>query len=176
MILAQLCPPARRRIYLWSKADFNHIRQSIQSLCEDFVVTYPPTTPINILWNKFSDICTQCLNLIPTKWSTTKQKQPWITRQIKQLTRKKQRAYKRASLTNSPSDWATYQDLKRLSQRECRSAFNNYVSSFIDENNNVTKKLWSLTVLKIENKIALVLVHSNTKEQLTPTLCLKQMF
>ena len=65
MILAQLCPPppARRRIYLWSKADFNYIRQSIQSLCEDFVITYPPTTPINILWNKFSDICTQCLNL-----------------------------------------------------------------------------------------------------------------
>ena len=33
--------------------------------------------------------------------------------------------------------------MKRLSQRECRSAFNGYVASFIDEGNNVTKKLWS---------------------------------
>ncbi|XP_065901865.1 uncharacterized protein [Dysidea avara] len=163
MILAQLCPPARRRIYLWSKADFNHIRQSIQSLCEDFVITYPPTTPINILWNKFSDICTQCLNLIPTKWSTTKQKQPWITRQIKQLTRKKQRAYKRAHLTNSLSDWATYQDLKRLSQRECCSAFNNYVSSFIDENNNVTKKLWSFIKNRKQDRTGIsTLEHQGT--------------
>jgi len=148
LILAQVCPPAKRRIYLWSKADFNNIRQSIQSLCEEFVITYPPSTPINTLWNHFSDICTQCLNMVPTKWSTTKQKQPWVTRQIKQLTRKKQRAYKRARLTNSASDWENYQNLKKLSQRECRSAFNNYVSSFIDENSNVTKKLWSF----IKNK------------------------
>ena len=66
LILAQVCPSVKRCIYLWSKADFNYIRQFIQSLCEDFVATYSSTTPINILWNKFSDICTQCLNLIPT--------------------------------------------------------------------------------------------------------------
>lgn len=147
-ILAQLCPSVGRRIYLWSKADFIHIRQFIESLCEDFVATYPSTTPVNILWNKFFDICIQCLNLIPTKWSTTKQKQPWITRKIKQLTRKKQRAYKRARLTNNLNDWSSYQELKRLSQRECRTAFNRYVNSFIDDNGNVTKKLWSF----IKNK------------------------
>ena len=28
-------------------------------------------------------------------------------------------------------------------QRECRKAFNNYISSFIDAENNRTKKLWS---------------------------------
>ena len=37
LIQAKVCPPAKRHIYLWSKADFNYIRQSIQSLCEDFV-------------------------------------------------------------------------------------------------------------------------------------------
>ena len=97
------------------------------------------------------------------KWSTTKQKQPWITRQIKQLTCKKQRAYNHARLTNSPSDWATYQDLKRLSQRECRSAFNNYVSSFIDENNNVTKKLWSFTKNRKQDRTGInTLEHQGT--------------
>ena len=60
--------------------------------------------------------------MIPTKWSTTKPKQPWITRQIKHQTCRKQRAFKHAHLTNDPHDWSTYQDLKKLSQRECRSA------------------------------------------------------
>ena len=34
-------------------------------------------------------------------------------------------------------------NIKRLTQQECRKAFNNYISSFIDAENNCTKKLWS---------------------------------
>ena len=139
---SQVCP-STRCIYLQSKANFDRIRQTIKSLCDRFVANYSTTTPINTLWNKFSDTYLLCLNMIPTNWSTTKPKQPWITRQIKQLTRRKQRAFKHARLTNNPHDWSTYQDLKRLSQWECRSAFNRYVSSLIDENNNATKRLWS---------------------------------
>ena len=113
--------------------------------------------------------------MIPTKWSNTQQKQPWITRQIKQLTHRKQRAYKHARLTNNQRDWSTYQDLKRLSQRECRFAFNRYVSSFIDENNNVTKKLWSFIKNK-KNKTALELMHLTIVEQPTLNPCLKLIF
>ena len=80
---------------------------------------------------EFSDLCNRCLQQIPSKWSTSKRNQPWITSQIKQLTRKKQRAYNRARLTNHAKDWYTYYDLKRLSQRECHTAFNKYVSNFI---------------------------------------------
>ena len=143
LIQAESCPTTRRHIYLWSKANFNYIRQSIQSLCEEFVSSFAVTTPVSTLWNEFSKICNHCLSLIPSKWSTTKQNQPWITHHIKQLSRKKQRAYNRARLTKHASDWSTYLDLKRLSQHECRVAFNKYVSNFIDGNNNVTKKLWS---------------------------------
>ena len=42
--------------------------------------------------------------------------------------------------------------MKRLSQRECRSAFNSYVVSFIDESNNVTKKLWSFIKSKTQDR------------------------
>ena len=155
LIQAESCTTAGRHIYLWSKANFNYIRQSIQSLCEDFVSSFTVTTPITTLWNGFSDICNHCLKLIPSKWSTTKQNQPWITRHIKQLSRKKQRAYNRARLTNHASDWSTYLDLKRLSQRECRAAFNKYVSNFIDGNNNVTKKLWSFIKNRKQDRVGI---------------------
>ena len=139
---------------MWSKADFNYIRQSIQSLCEDFVINFSITTPVSTSWNKFSDICNQCLKLIPSKWSSNKRKQPWITSHIKQITHKKQRAYNRARLTNYAKDWSAYLDLKRLSQRECRTAFNKYVSNFIDDN-NITKKLWSFIKNRKQDRIGI---------------------
>jgi len=45
--------------------------------------------------------------------------------------------------TNHPGNWSTYFEIKRLTQQECRKAFNNYISNFIDSENNCTKKLWS---------------------------------
>ena len=75
----------------------------------ELCLNLPTFHSVNILWNKFYDICNHC---IPTTW-------------------------------NHPRDWSSYRDLKRITQWECRTAFNKYVASFIDENNNVTKKLWS---------------------------------
>ena len=93
--------------------------------------------------------------MIPSKWNTTKQNRPWITSQIKQLSRKNQWAYNHACLTNHASDWSTYLDLKRLSQRECHVAFTKYVSNFIDGNNNVTKKLWSFVKNRKQNHVGI---------------------
>ena len=42
LILAQVCPSTRRHIYLWSEANFNHIRRTIKSLHDEFVTTPPP--------------------------------------------------------------------------------------------------------------------------------------
>ena len=152
-VRVQLCHPAKRPIYLWSKTDFNEIRHTILPLCNEFVSTYSAATPINVLWNKFSDICIQCLNLIPTKMSSSKLHQPWITNQIKRLSRKKQRLYNRARLTNHPNDWSSYYEIKRLCQRECRNTYNDYVSRLVDPDNNaITKKLWSFIKSKKQDQ------------------------
>ena len=88
--------PYKRLIYLWSKADFNIIRQNMQLLIQDYMSSYSVSTPINVLWNKFADICDYCLKLIPTKTSSSKFHQPWITNHVKRLTHRKQRAYNHA--------------------------------------------------------------------------------
>ena len=82
--------------------------------------------------------------MVPTKTTSTQSSQPWITRNVKRLSRKKQCAYNRARMTDSPPDWSKYRDLKRQCQAECQQAFNNYISSMIDlSTNKVTKRLWS---------------------------------
>ena len=96
--------PSKRLIYLWSKADFNNIRQNIQSLIQEYMSSYSVSTPVNVFWNKFSDICYHCLKLIPTKTLSAKFHQPWITNHVKRLTRRKQQVYNHARLTNHPND------------------------------------------------------------------------
>ena len=80
--------------------------------------------------------------MIPTKLTSSKLSEPWITNYIKRLTRRKQCSYNHA--LNLSEDWSKYYDLKRQCQHECRLDLNNYISTLVDPNSNaITKKLWS---------------------------------
>jgi len=70
-----------------------------------------------------SEICNICMKLIPTKQISTKHHCPWITTSLKRLTRKKQRAYNRAWLTNLQTDWLRYHNIKKQSQQNCCLAY-----------------------------------------------------
>ena len=82
------------------------------------------------------------MDSIPSRF-TSNQSNSWISQSIKRLSRRKQRAYNRARLTHHPDDWALYHRIKKESQRECRKAYDSYVLSLIDSNNNVSKRMWS---------------------------------
>ena len=96
------------------------------------------------------------MDSVPTKVTSSKCKQPWISNHIKTLTRRKQQAYNKAHHSNSPADWTKYYDLKRECQRECRTAFNKYVSNLVDPNKNtVTKRLWSFIKSKRQDNVGI---------------------
>jgi len=124
-LMVKLAPPPTRTLYVWSQADFSMIRHTIQELCDNFVDTYDSSYPVSVLWNNFLEICNTCLELIPTRSSPRSHRQPWITRNVKCLSRKKQRVYNRAHLTNIPCDWLQYNHIKKQCRQECRSAYNN---------------------------------------------------
>ena len=73
-VLAPLGPPIERSIYLWSQANFDHIRQEMQSLCDEFITTYLSSTPVDVLWNNFLVICNAGLAMVPTKSTSTQPK------------------------------------------------------------------------------------------------------
>ena len=68
----------------------------------------------------------------------TKHNQPWITSHIKQLTRKKQRAYNHACLTNPLS----------------RNAMQ-HLTNVHDDNYKITKKLWSFVKNRRQDHIGI---------------------
>ena len=70
--------------------------------------------------------------MIPQRLSYANNQPPWITRDIKRLSRKKQRKYNNARRTNSDKDWSAYCKLKKEIQRLCRTSHNSYISSLLD--------------------------------------------
>ena len=82
--------------------------------------------------------------MVPTKNATTRHKHPWINRTIRRLSRKKQRYFNRAKETNLPGHWTEYHKVKTESRRECRNAYNKYITDLVSPSDKTAnKRLWS---------------------------------
>ena len=98
----------------------------------DFINSKNVETPIEQLWCSFCDYLLITLDkFVPSKLVRNNRKQPWITRSIRQLSRRKQRCYNKAKITKSASLWQNYKFLKQSMQRECRRAYNSYMYRMI---------------------------------------------
>ena len=105
---------------------------------------YCHSTLANDLWIAFKDICRECLNLVPSKESSTQYNQPWINSTAKHLSRKKQHCYNWAHITGFTEGWLKYHQIKKESQHECHKALNNYIANLVsNEEMCPTNKLWS---------------------------------
>ena len=93
---AEAGPPVKRSIYQWSRVDTLQLHQLKNNLCSSYLVNYSPSTPIDILWEEVKVLCHKCLSTISTKQITSNAKKPWINSNIKTLSRRKPRLYKRA--------------------------------------------------------------------------------
>ena len=142
----KLNTPIKRKLYQqWSKVDHVRLHQMGEDLCSDFLSTYSSSTPTTILWEEFKAMCCKCLNMVPTKEATGKNRPPWmINHSIKSLSRQKQRLYNRARQSGLSDDWLRYHHIKKQSQQQCRKARNNYICNLANaQGRSVTKKLWS---------------------------------
>ena len=74
--------------------------------------------------------------------TTERYSQPWINRQIKQPTKRKQRANNRYKKTQSTKDYANYKHLKNVVHSTCVKRYNEYVNDIIMDENHKPKWLW----------------------------------
>ena len=118
-----------RKIFLWNSLNHNDIKTKLLALKNYYTSVFTEDTPVELLWNvlhyNLLDIIID--NYIPSKTVRINHKQRWISCNIKQLRRRKQRYYNKARSSNSISDWNRFKDIKRTMQRETRRAFNQYM-------------------------------------------------
>jgi len=144
-------PPTKRKVYLWNRANFCNINDVMLQQCSQFIQDNNEHIPIEELWSKFKTICKDCLDLIPSRLTSKRHNQPWINNHIKQITRKKRRLYNKARTTNLLQHWSAYRNIKKIVQRECRQAHNQYISDLLDPHSDRGhKRLW--TYIKSKRK------------------------
>ena len=137
--------PIRRKIWLWSKADLPSMKEDMNSFSDEFIDKYSYEADVDTMWTEFSSKCTQLMtDYIPSKLSTARFSQPWINRNLKRLSHRKNRAYKKARISRKNSDWERYKQLKREIQKECRKAYSAHVNGLVsDDQTGNPKKLYS---------------------------------
>ena len=135
--------PISRKIYLWKKADIDQLKAACNIMVENFFANFDIQSQISEMWDYLK---TQLLDLedrcVPSKMSSTKYHQPWVTRKIKRLSRRKRRWFKRYKITRSPQAKDTYDILKKETRRACKNAQNSYLNDIFTEDGG-QKRFWS---------------------------------
>ena len=172
---AKRVKPVRRKILLWNKADIDSLKNAASEINNEFLHRFNAQSPIDSMWkyikSSMEDLMT---NHVPSKMSTTRYNQPWITREIKRLTRQKQKRYNQAKGKHKQSkEYRRFRKLKRRVEKKCKDAYSQYMKDIIspdtDKNN---KRFWSFIknqrkdntgVAPLYNKEGIL--HSDSKEK-----------
>ena len=101
-------------------------------------------TNINTLWDYFKTKCTDIMEeCIPSKTTSTRITQPWITKDLRTLSRRKQKLYNRAKRTHKTRNWNSYHAIKKLAQKKCREAYSSYINNIICSEEASPKLFWN---------------------------------
>ena len=136
----------RRKIHLWRHADIDKLKQDACTFTTSFTETFTINSSIHTMWDNIKSNLTELHEQhIPSKFTTTRFHQPWITTEIKRITRRKQRAYNRC--TNKPitsREHRKYKELQKQTKELCKSAYNTYINNLISPDNSTNpKRLYS---------------------------------
>ena len=135
--------PTPHTIRLWKLADIIHLKRDVLNFAKSFIQDFKTDDDPDTLWDCIQKNLTTAMNAhVPSKTTSRKIHQPWITTLTKRLLRQKQRWLQIAKRTNSDKNWRRYKDLKKLSQKTCRKAHLDYVLDLISDDKD-NKKLWS---------------------------------
>ncbi|XP_071500419.1 uncharacterized protein [Diadema antillarum] len=123
------------------------IRETMGSFADTFLAETSLDTPIENQWMEIKNKILSVLEKdVPSKMTSCRFSQPWITAELKRLSRKKKRAFwrSRAAGNKNNPDYTTYKGLKKTMQTECRRAHQTYISDLIcGEGSNGGKRFWA---------------------------------
>ena len=144
----QRAKPTRRRIYSWDKGNITKLKEDTTSFVSTFIKSKYQN--MDSCWTTFRDEMIRLMDTnIPHKLTRSRHTNPWMNTETRRLSRRKERAYRKASHTKNARDIRRYRHLKAECQREIRLAHRNYVNNIISpEAKQNPKKFWSFVKSK----------------------------
>ena len=134
----------RRKIYLYSKANWDAIREKLVTLSDQyFLLNQNTQRTVEDNWNFFhSHILKLIEEDVPSKYASNKTNRPWMSASLKRLIRKKQRLYNCAKRFNNHTKWREYKETRQKVHTLMRQQHTNYLSSALFSDNSNGKKLF----------------------------------
>ena len=174
--LAEIKRPVSRMFLQWHKVTdekLKDIRDYVSSAAQNITDTCSVDTPVEVIWQKIKNISDEVIgNMVPSKVTSKRFNQTWVTRKCRSLFRRKRRAYNRARRTNREADWNHFRDLRRETQKQCNKAAAEHIARRVSIDTDSTRKaIYSyIKNNRTDNNGVLTLVangksHSSPKEK-----------
>ena len=148
-------PP--RKVYRWSKADWQLIKEQTVIFAKQFLAL-AQTRTVKENYTVFIKYMEGILAVnIPSKLSNSRHTLPWMNKNFKRLIRKKGRRFKKAKKSGMDEDRARYLDIEQMVKRELRDAERVYVNGILQNglesgNNKPTRNFW-ISALKSNGNV-----------------------
>ncbi|CAC5402247.1 unnamed protein product [Mytilus coruscus] len=125
---------------MWKKVDITSLKDDAKLLASEFTNKFNVQSEINTLWNNFKDNCLTIIDKnVPSKSTPTRISQPWITKKLRSMSRRKQKLHNRADKKSGKK----YKNIKKLHQRKCRETYNQYINNMICNDDSSLKLFWN---------------------------------
>ena len=137
--------PPRRKVYIWKRADIPKLISGTEELNIDFHSRFGLNSNIEEMWKFISDHLLRLMEEnVPSKLTSSRIQQPWITGDLRRLTRRKRKAFIKARRTQEQRDLDRYKKLKKETRKACKEAYSTYMKNIVGEDQiSNPKKFWS---------------------------------
>ena len=130
-----------RKVFLYSKADWEQIKQDLSEISNDFVNMENNSATVEELWADFSTRITKSVaNNVPSRMVSPGKTIPWCDFKVKKALRQKKKAFNRARKSDSEEDWSKFRSIRKSVNKLTRSNYRKYIRETCAES---TKKFWS---------------------------------
>ncbi len=138
-------PPKPRKIYSYQKADWDKMKDEMREFNRRYLKKCDQRS-VDQNWSNLRDQLHHLLDkYVPSKLKSTRQNLPWLTPELRRLTKKKQRMYNKARKSKKAADWDLYKRFKKHLQNKIKDAHRQYTDKILSEafteGNN--KPFWS---------------------------------
>ena len=155
--------PPHWEVFMCKKVGFESLMSDVKNIMTMFTTTNSIEIPIDNLWTKFSK---HIINIqkrhVPSRMTSPRFSQPWITCESKRKICRKKRAYNKLKRTKLDYDWLKYQEAAKRSRKACKNTFNTYVQLSVSPDlKSNPKKFFSFIKNKQNKNIGVTPLHES---------------
>jgi hypothetical protein len=130
-----------RKVYLYHKANTDALLNDLGSWSKEFSSRDLNGKSVNELYEEFQNTLQTAMDThIPSKMITKRNQTPWITRRVKRLHKRKQRAYNTYKKHRNDQNYEKFSSERKKTSKETRNAYRRYVNEVCTDS---PKKFWS---------------------------------